>query len=374
MLMKWIIALSAVALFGQLTAARAAETPAAIAAKRVGAGWVFTDPKGMSLYIYERDKPGQSTCIGPCATTWPPVVATADTGIAGSADWSLVERNDGTKQLAHRGMPLYRYAKDPAPGTTFGDGVADAWRIARQDMATPPGIVIGRGIDGRFLTDAQGRMLYVNDEDKLETSGKSLATFKSACAKSCLEGWKPLIAPLAALATGGWSIAVRDDGLRQWVYQHRPLYLRAGSAKSPDGAPDRVWHAAVVEPPPPLPAWATYQPTDGGELVADASGFTVYAYIENAKGGQYGSPLNACDADCIRAFWRPIVAAPDAKPVGNWTIQKGFDGLSQWAYRGELLFTHTRDTEPGEIAGTRFFTRAWHTLTRSGRIMEGMER
>ena len=50
------------------------------------------------------------------------------------------------------------------------------------------------------------------------------------------------------------------------------------------------------------------------------------------------------------------------------------DGKDQWAYKGELLFTHTRDKEPGEIAGARFFTRAWHTLTRSGAAMEGMDK
>ena len=44
----------------------------------------------------------------------------------------------------------------------------------------------------------------------------------------------------------------------------------------------------------------------------------------------------------------------DAKPVGNWTIGTGVYGERQWAYRGNLVFTHTRDKKPGEIEGHRF--------------------
>jgi predicted lipoprotein with Yx(FWY)xxD motif len=251
-------------------------------------------------------------------------------------------------------------------------------------METPPEISIGHSLAGRVLADSHGRTLYFNEDDKpqlskpADVSGKvgpgAEIDLRSACTKRCLESWKPLTAPLAAVASGDWSIVVREDSLRQWAFQQKPLYVHFGDVNFSDRREDRVWHAAVVEPAPPLPAWATYRPTDGGEVVADARGFTVYALVENAKDGQFGRPLAVCQAECIRTYWRPIVAAPDARPVGNWTVVKGFDGVSQWTYKGELLFTHRRDTEPGELAGTRFFTRAWHTLPRSGQIMEGMDK
>src|SRR5580693_7237869 len=103
MLRKWIAGIFAVAVLGQAAFAHAANTPSAVVAKKVGAGWVFTDQKGMSLYIFDQDKPGQSKCTGTCATMWPPVLAAADADTSNSADWSIVTRSDGAKQIAFRG-------------------------------------------------------------------------------------------------------------------------------------------------------------------------------------------------------------------------------------------------------------------------------
>ena len=41
-------------------------------------GKVLTDPKGMTLYIFDKDADGKSVCNGPCATNWPPLMATGD--------------------------------------------------------------------------------------------------------------------------------------------------------------------------------------------------------------------------------------------------------------------------------------------------------
>jgi predicted lipoprotein with Yx(FWY)xxD motif len=362
MLLKWFLGLSAIALVAQPSFASAQDTPVGVVAKKVGAGWVFNDTNGMSLYTYVKDTPGRATCLDECAPLWQPVVAASDATVAG--DWSLVDRGDGTKQIAHRGMPLYRYAKDPAPGTTFGDGVGKTWWLAARDIWTPPGIAISRGADGRALTDAKGRRLYFNASDKI-VSGASIK-LDSGCDKTCLGNWKPVAAPLAAVASGDWSIVAREDGPRQWAFLGKPLYVPVDDGR---GA-DRAWQVARLEPPPPVPGGVRYYPSDGGEVAANAEGFTVYALRARSKVDD--TPM-LCDADCLRAYWRPVAAAPDAKPVGDWTIEEGFDGVKQWAFKGELLFTHTRDEAPGEIAGSRFFTGEWHTLTPSGRVMEGTE-
>src|SRR4051812_4317249 len=81
----------------------------------------FADTKGMALYVFDRDgEPNKSSCAGPCATAWPPIISAANTGAQG--DWSLVTRTDGTKQWAYRGRPLYRYAKEIRAGMGYGDG------------------------------------------------------------------------------------------------------------------------------------------------------------------------------------------------------------------------------------------------------------
>jgi predicted lipoprotein with Yx(FWY)xxD motif len=86
---------------------------------------------GMTLYTFDRDVggSGKSVCNGPCAANWPPLRATTDT--PPNAAWQIVTRDDGTKQWAYQGKPLYTWVKDTKPGDRTGDGVNNAWRVAR---------------------------------------------------------------------------------------------------------------------------------------------------------------------------------------------------------------------------------------------------
>ncbi len=92
---------------------------------------VFVGPNRMTLYIFDRDvaASGKSVCNGPCAANWPPLMASpSDTG---GGDWSIVVRDDGSRQWAYRGKPVYYWAKDAKPGDRTGDGVNNVWRLAR---------------------------------------------------------------------------------------------------------------------------------------------------------------------------------------------------------------------------------------------------
>src|SRR5215469_10158148 len=64
----------------------------------------YADAKGMTLYTYDKDDAGKSNCTGDCAKTWIPVPAPADAKPFG--DWSVVARDDGSKQWAMMGKPL----------------------------------------------------------------------------------------------------------------------------------------------------------------------------------------------------------------------------------------------------------------------------
>lgn len=92
---------------------------------------VLVGPNGMTLYTFDRDAAGsgKSVCNGPCATNWPPLAA--DAGAAGSGDWSVVVRDDGSRQWAFRGKPVYYWAKDAKPGDRTGDGFNSVWRVAK---------------------------------------------------------------------------------------------------------------------------------------------------------------------------------------------------------------------------------------------------
>jgi predicted lipoprotein with Yx(FWY)xxD motif len=85
----------------------------------------------MTLYTFDRDAAGsgKSVCNGPCATNWPPLMAMGND--QGSGDHSVVTRDDGQKQWAYKGKPLYFWVKDSKPGDKTGDGVNNLWRIAR---------------------------------------------------------------------------------------------------------------------------------------------------------------------------------------------------------------------------------------------------
>jgi predicted lipoprotein with Yx(FWY)xxD motif len=92
---------------------------------------VLVGPSGMTLYTFDRDATGsgKSVCNGPCATNWPPLMASA--GDKASADWTLVTRDDGSRQWAYKGKPVYFWAKDAKRGDRTGDGVNNVWHLAR---------------------------------------------------------------------------------------------------------------------------------------------------------------------------------------------------------------------------------------------------
>jgi predicted lipoprotein with Yx(FWY)xxD motif len=91
---------------------------------------MFVTAKGMTLYTFDKDSAGKSACNGPCATNWPPALA-AD-GAKGMGDWTIVVRDDGLKQWAYKGKPVYAWVKDQKPGDTTGDGFLNgAWHVAK---------------------------------------------------------------------------------------------------------------------------------------------------------------------------------------------------------------------------------------------------
>lgn len=123
---------------------RRAAAPAALALAAVLAGCasapsapakvadgVLVGPNGMTLYTFDKDTAGagKSVCNGPCATNWPPLTAAADA--AGPSGWTVITRDDGSRQWAWQGKPVYYWVKDQKPGDRTGDGFNNAWRLAR---------------------------------------------------------------------------------------------------------------------------------------------------------------------------------------------------------------------------------------------------
>ncbi len=111
-------------------AALAACASMAAAPVKVSDG-VLVGPNGMTLYTFDKDTAGsgKSTCNGPCAINWPPLMVSQ--GDSASGDYSIVTRDDGGKQWAVKGKPVYYWIKDSKPGDKTGDGVNKVWQVAK---------------------------------------------------------------------------------------------------------------------------------------------------------------------------------------------------------------------------------------------------
>ena len=95
-------------------------------------GGILTDAKGMTLYTFDNDKePNKSACTGNCLNNWP--VLKAEAADKDMGDWKVITRDDGSKQWAYKGKPLYTWVKDQKPGDKTGDGFANnAWHAAKE--------------------------------------------------------------------------------------------------------------------------------------------------------------------------------------------------------------------------------------------------
>jgi len=120
-------------------AAEASESEAAggtveITVSETSAGSALAGEGGMTLYIFDQDTGGESSCYEGCDTNWPPLLVeggaepTAGEGVTG--DIGVTTRTDGTVQVTYNDSPLYYFAGDSAAGDATGDGVGGVWHIA----------------------------------------------------------------------------------------------------------------------------------------------------------------------------------------------------------------------------------------------------
>ncbi|NML47081.1 hypothetical protein HHL11_25270 [Ramlibacter sp. G-1-2-2] len=116
------VLLSAVLVAGCATTS-VAEAPAQM---REG---MLANAQGLTLYTFDRDAmgSGKSACNGDCAVKWPPHLARSDDRPQG--DYTIVARDDGRRQWAFKGKPLYTWPEDQEPGDKYGDNYNKVWHI-----------------------------------------------------------------------------------------------------------------------------------------------------------------------------------------------------------------------------------------------------
>jgi predicted lipoprotein with Yx(FWY)xxD motif len=330
----------------------------------------FGDENGMTLYTFEKDAvSGKSVCAEECAKAWPP--ALVPPGAKAEENWSIVIRDNGAKQWAYRGKPLYRSAKDTQWGEVKGNAAEEgAWRVARPNwgagLKLPNVIAIQEvaQLPGQVLATAKGLTLYTYTGDPDQDAFR--------CTEPCDAEFVPFAAPLAARTTGGdFTLINRSDGVRQWAFRGKPLYVFTGDVEPGDqnGAKldQRYAPATLVRYFVP-PEVSIRSDQRFGGIWTTLSGMTLYARetarypasgATHSRGGTKGlfqeglavgvEPCEVGNKKWCEDNFRPLTASPAAQPSGYWTLYNRPDGSKQWAYQGYALYTFAGDDAPGDM-------------------------
>lgn len=114
-------------------------------------GEILVDGGGMTLYMFDPDEQGPSTCEDDCLQAWPPLMGEPvdgegiDVGLLGTS-----ERSDGSDQATYDGWPLYHWVGDDQPGDVNGQGVQDVWWVLTSDGT----VVRDADLDDAATTDS----------------------------------------------------------------------------------------------------------------------------------------------------------------------------------------------------------------------------
>jgi predicted lipoprotein with Yx(FWY)xxD motif len=135
--------LSMTALIPGGLAAASKTNRATVAVAHSKLGRILVDGRGRSLYLFERDRNGKSSCNGACLAYWPPLIssgkALAKPGVKASL-LGRTKRKDGRWQVTYKRHPLYTFVGDTKKGQTNGEGLTDfggSW-----DLVSPAGAKI----------------------------------------------------------------------------------------------------------------------------------------------------------------------------------------------------------------------------------------
>lgn len=314
-----------------------------------------------------------------CTQVWPPVPAPEDAEEVGK--WTIVEREDGSKQWAYDGYPLYTSDLDKEPGDVLGGtkissgGDGGVVRVPVGPPADiPPGFDVISSTTGRLLVNDSEYSIYSWDGDEPSTSN---------CVGECLATWTPVRAPEITADSGDWTIIKHPSGINQWAFRGMPLYTHNNDTRtrSFDGSDVSGWHNVYTQRAVTPPAEFTVQDAAfGGQVLADSRGRTIYLYncrddsIAQLACDHPNAPqeyrMAICgdgDPEVCRETFPYVVAEADAQSESSlWRVmaidpntgrradEDEEGALHVWAYRGRPVYTYSGDKEPGVTEGDAF--------------------
>jgi predicted lipoprotein with Yx(FWY)xxD motif len=94
-------------------------------------GEILVEAKGRGVYTYDGDTAkNTSHCFAQCRLLWPPMYA-EDVAKPKGSFTIFVRTDDGKRQWALNGKPLYRWSSDLKSGDAGGEGVAGVWHLVK---------------------------------------------------------------------------------------------------------------------------------------------------------------------------------------------------------------------------------------------------
>jgi predicted lipoprotein with Yx(FWY)xxD motif len=84
---------------------------------------------GRTLYTFDKDAANKSNCNGGCAVAWPAYLVKEGDRTPG--EFRVITRDDGARQWAINGKPVYFYAADVQAGDAKGEGQGGVWHVIR---------------------------------------------------------------------------------------------------------------------------------------------------------------------------------------------------------------------------------------------------
>jgi len=310
-----------------------------------------------------------------CLDLWPAVLAAEDARPVGK--WTLAQRKDGLRQWAYDGYALYTSVLDDQPGEVNGaisgsTGEVGVRRPVSAPSMVPPQFNVVTKLSGRLLTTVDNYSVYASSKDRPD---------RSNCTGTCLEEWKPIVAPAYARPRGEFGIIERSPGIYQWTFRKQPLYTHIDEPfNKMYGSDVPGWYNVYTQYTPKPPADFTVQESPTGLVLADRNGKTVYVYmcaddaLDQEACDHPDSPqiyrFTVCGGGdpkrCLERF--PYVLAPKGAKTGNllWSAmwidpmtgkkakpeQPG--ALHVWAYRERPVYTHYRDKRPGDMTADQW--------------------
>lgn len=319
--------------------------------------------------MFDNDSAESSNCIEQCLDIWPAFVPNEEDIAIGS--FTIFERNDGTKQWAHNGMPIYFFKNDILRSDINGDGVNGVWHLIepsittafKQETNTLGATITANGLVHVMLRDPSTMEFIDEVQDK---SNFALYTFDndnvgiSNCEDTCLDIWPPLLADENDIPAQPYSIITRSNGMNQWAINGMPLYFFTPDLTAEDTNGENVktvWHVAR-----PAPVKVDEHTSEGSLFVAhgdildsqgktseELKGLTLYTFDSDIK----GSGVSECFDGCA-VTWPPLYATSDDQAFGDFTIIPRSENNTttfQWVYKGLPLYFYVADREIGDTNG-----------------------